>query len=175
MSTLTVEQIETLEAGPVANLLVMEAIGGDLIPMTGMNEDSLPEHFAKMVRFDGQVFDRISKWRPSTNWGDAMFAAERSVGGICVQFPSLCDSKQYEAGWYEGLSDDLAFECYGRAATGPLAICKMILRMFYCQWPSGVVEDPKFDPFKPLLLTTDQSTGKTFPGTGIVKPENKPE
>ena len=103
-----------LEAGPEMERAVAEACG-----------------FPVMLGFDTHCYDLgnqtrvVEQYRPSTDWNDAMLAAEK-VG--LFDDAQLFMSGPRRGGWWM-IGRHQPREVIGDAPTGPLAICLAILRV----------------------------------------------
>lgn len=112
---MTTEQIDAIEAGPEMDRMVAQACDLDP-PFLLFGETSVGVH---------------SQWKPSTDWTDAMHAAER--------FGLLRDNEHHDTRVLGVEADGVwvifhldgpvvsGFIC--RAPTGPLAICRAILKL----------------------------------------------
>lgn len=112
-----------MEAGPDIDSLVAEAIGLD-VWVTDMFSEAGNQCYRKGPKHPVPG----KKWSPSTNWNDAMYAAEK-VGLFGEPYVAYLIMES-SGNWKVDLSDDAGLierEFYSH--TGPFAICKAILSL----------------------------------------------
>lgn len=115
---MTTQQIEAMEAGPEMDIAIIEA----LVAASG---ERLELHTPRTA----------NEFRPSTDWSDAMFAAEKF--GLFDNYKfSQCLTCSTPHSWTvsTGPHGDtepagVASGFFANAETGPLAICRAILKL----------------------------------------------
>jgi hypothetical protein len=110
-------EIESMEAGPACDMAVGHAVG---LPLSGNNRTGV-----SLVLGDG---GECAKFQPSKFWNDAMYAAERfRLFDIKDHWAALVHFSD-EGVWQVQNSESLS-GVVGSAPTGPLAICRAILKL----------------------------------------------
>lgn len=130
---MTAEQINAMEAGPEMDRLVAEAIGGRIVRYEDdydqealLLEPSGSDRKLQGLKFDGET-GYTSRFYPSHYWDAAMFAAER--------FGLFDETNHGMVLWFADnewlIGRRLYYPTPPRAteATGPLAICRAILKL----------------------------------------------
>ena len=128
---MTEKEILALEVGPEIDRMVGEVIGAFVEPHPNVGNT---------IKRDG-VFDN---WNPSTDWNDAMWAAEQAAFpfSICKTW-SIRSIRDLVSAWWGGRTFQVGRDCTPqwfvcsistgfmdvdiRGHNGPLAICKAIL------------------------------------------------
>lgn len=114
---MTTEQVDLIEAGPDMDAAVAVAIGGYTIPYR------MPDgRDVRALCYDGMM--QVAPWNPSRSWTDAMFAAERF--GLFNSFRVL-RMNRYD--WEVMEIGDPLDRIVSNAPSGPLAICRAILKL----------------------------------------------
>jgi len=122
--SLTHEQIDALEAGPELDLLVAKAIAVPAVVTDGVC------YIGNSSLFQGDYITRL--FRPSSDWNDAMAAAEK-----CLEQPWLIlhegrywnvRKKISGVRHLESNEADYRVAPLASSTSGPLSICRAILK-----------------------------------------------
>lgn len=128
-NSMTTEQIDVLDAGPEMDCAVQEVLQSVSGVIHFGLSDGLPRDQERHA-----VTITVTEFRPSTDWNDAMYAAERF--GLFETKECLLDccetvwgvtEKPVFAEWWLSFGDDL--RQVATAPTGPLAICRALLKL----------------------------------------------